>query len=335
MFALIAEYVATGKAVSSTQVAKVVTLKCSPATIRRDLQVLAEAGYVIQPHTSAGRIPTDQAFRFFVDTVKQETSQLHEGQFNTAIFKRFKSLGVTGQESWQDIVRTLSDFVYQAALVVTPSFAEAILSQLKFIACGPASLLAVIVTREGLVHNAFVKPRAPVTEGELERIHNYLNDAIAGRTLNEVRAILRAELEDARQKCDLIREKATLLGSEALASGIENRSELVVEGRSHLAAQPELRNRLKELMLFLEEKSRILKLLDQAVGTSQGPIVIIGQEGGESFEGCAMISAPFGDAASQGQIGILGSSRMDYRMVIPLVNLAAKLLTRKVTDDSD
>ena len=334
LFALIAEYVASGRPVSSTHLSDRVTINCSPATIRRHLQVLDERGYVIQPHTSAGRIPTDRAFRLFVDTVKAETSEL-PGPPGNNILKKIRRLGATGQESWQDIIRTLSDFVYQAALVVTPSFSEAVLNQMKFISLGPASLLAVVVTREGLVHNAFIKPPTPVTERELERIHNYLNTAISGRTLNQIRAILRSELDDARKKCDAIREKATILGTEALESSIENRSELIVEGRSYLAARPELRDRMEELMLFLEEKTRILKLLDQAAKTDKGPIVVIGQEGGESFEGCAMISAPFGGEGNNGQIGIVGSSRMDYKLVIPLVNLAAKLISRNITHENE
>lgn len=331
LFATIAEYVTTGRAVSSKQLFDAIEAKHSPATIRRDLQILAKQGFVIQPHTSAGRIPTDRAFRLFVDTLKETATPPKATQH--PVIQRLKRLGISAQASWHDVVRTLSDFLYQAALVVTPSFSEQVLRQLQFIGVGPASLLAVILTREGLVYNAFLKNPLPIPASELEQIHNYLNTAVAGRTLNEVRSILRAELEDARKKCDAMREKATLLGSEALDAGIEQSADLVVEGRSHLAAQPELRDRMKELMLFLEEKTRILDLLDQAAQTDNGPLVIIGQEGGASFEGCAMISAPFGAQGSQGQIGIIGSSRMDYRLVIPMVNLAAKLMTQNLKDD--
>jgi heat-inducible transcriptional repressor len=332
LFSVIAEYVSTGRAVSSKQLMDAIQCNRSPATIRRDLQILTQKGYVIQPHTSAGRIPTDRAFRLFVDTLKHETVTLPEAT-SAPIIERLNSLGITGQTSWHDVVRTLSDFLYQAALLVTPSFSEQVLRQLRFMSVGPTALLAVIITREGLVHNAFLKNLTPVTDRELERIHNYLNTAVAGRTLNEVRAILRAELEDARTKCDAMRERATLLGSKALASSIENSADLVVEGRSHLAAQPELQGRMAALMQFLEEKTRILALLDQAAQSDRGPLVIIGQEGGASFEGCAMISAPFGTEGRVGQIGVIGSSRMDYKLIIPMVKLAAKLMSRNLPDD--
>ena len=246
-------------------------------------------------------------------------------------FERFRKLGVTGHESWQDLVRMLSNTVLQAALVITPAITESVLRQLRFVPLSPGSLLAVLVTEEGLVHNSFVEPQEPLNERDLERIHNYLESVIVGHSLNEIRSILRAELNDARARCDALREKATLLGSEALNSSIESKSELVVEGRSHLAAQPDLRDRLASLMLVLEEKTRILALLDQAAKRHSGPVVVIGQEGGESFDGCAMISAPFGPTGSQGQIGIIGSSRIDYSAVIPLVGMAAEFLTSRLT----
>jgi heat-inducible transcriptional repressor len=328
LFATIAEYVSTGRPVSSGSLVKNHRLNLSPATIRRELKELEEMGLVIQPHTSAGRIPTDQAFRIFVDTLKQETNELANQHAKKAL-DGFQHLGLESQKTWQDVVRTLSNFVYQAALVITPALSESVLRQLRFVPCDPTSLLAVVVTREGVVHNAFVKPKKPVLEHDLERIHNYLAELITGRTLNQIRSILREELEDARTRCDEMREQATLLGTEAVTASIQNRSELVVEGRRHLAARPELRDRMEELMQVLEEKTRILELLDQAAETGTGPIVVIGQEGGEAFEGCAMISQPFGHQGSEGQVGVIGSARMDYSAVIPLVGLAAEFLTNR------
>ncbi len=331
LFAVIAEYVSTGRPVSSRRIVKNHQLNLSPATIRREMKALTEMGYVIQPHTSAGRIPTDQAFRLFVDTLKQETHQLTD-QHARRILSRFQHLTMGSHETWQDVVRTLSDFVYQAALVITPALSESVLQQLRFVPIGQGALLAVVVTREGLVHNAVVKPKTQVADRDLERIHNYLGELTTGRTLNDLRTILKEELRDARKRCDAMREQATLLGTEAVQASIKSRSDLVVDGRSHLAAQPDLRDRMEELMQFLEEKTRILELLDQAVASNRGPVVVIGQEGGDAFEGCAMITAPFGQTNNQGQIGVIGSARMDYSAVIPLVGLAAEFLTHRLDD---
>jgi heat-inducible transcriptional repressor len=193
----------------------------------------------------------------------------------------------------------------------------------------------VVVTREGIVHNAFVDSASPLDDGELEQIHNYLSEKIAGRTLNEVRAILRAETEDAKTRCDALRERASRLGADALAASAVQGSQLLVEGRSRLFARPELEGRLAELMGTLEQKTRLLDMLDKAAATDRGPLVVIGEEGGVGFEGCALVTAPFGVAGLCGQVGIVGSARMDYRVALPLVSLSAQLLSSELAASLD
>lgn len=306
----------------------------SPATIRRDLKKLSEKGYLIQPHTSAGRVPTDRAFRLFADKLKKETNLLDKTKREKLLTGLHPSIA-PGHGTWKEAVRLLSDLSDQAALVVTPALSEAILRQLRFIPCSATSILAVIITREGLVYNTYLESQESLSTGDLERFHNYLNALIEGRTLNEIRKILRSELDDARNRCDALREKATILGSEALQFTEHQTSEVLVDGRSHLLAQPDLKNRLEQLMAVLEEKTRILDLLDSAAKTDRGPIVIIGKEGGDGFEGCAMITSPFGDEASRGQVGVIGSIRMDYSAVIPLVAIAAQYLSSRIKIPED
>lgn len=332
LFHLIAEYVSSGHPVGSSVLAKSKELRFSPATIRRELHALSEMGYLAQPHTSAGRVPTDRAFRFFVDELKNETI-LPSAMRGRAAVEQLKTVDVDSPDTRRNMIRILSGFLYQAALVITPALSESVVKQLRFIPYASNALLAVIITKEGLVHNTYVKSPTQVDERELERIHNYLGGLISGRTLNQIREILRCEIDDAKKKCDAVRELASRLGAEALKSGVGDEPKLVVDGRSHLAAKPDLRGRLEELMFFLEEKGRILTLLDQAAKTDKGPIVIIGKEGGEDFDGCAMISAPFGKNGAEGQIGVVGSSRMDYAVGVPLVSLAAELLSRDSARD--
>ncbi len=334
LFATIAEYVATGRPVSSRALAKKHGLGYSSATIRRELLRLAEKGFLVQPHTSAGRVPTDAAFRLFADALKDKTGQVDEEK----LAKLTGSLGsvLPGErESWQDVVRLLSDLSAQAALVVTPALADAVLRQLRFIPCGPGSLLAVIVTREGLVHNAFVEQPEGLNDRELERIHNYLGELVEDRTLTEIRRLMRRELDDARSRCDALRERATVLGTQAIQSSVARTSELVVEGRRYLIGMPDLSDRMNDLLRVLEEKGRILELLDKAAATDRGPIIIIGKEGGDSFDGCAMITSPFGERSNEGQVGIIGSQRMDYSAIIPLVKLAAQFLSRQFSSGDD
>lgn len=334
LFATIAEYISSGHPVSSKSLASKHNLGLSPATIRRDLQSLTEQGLLIQPHTSAGRIPSDRAFRLFAKRFKNEAGQL-ELEKQNQLRKNLHALLPRDKHKWKDVVRLLSDLSYQAALIVTPAFSETVLRQLRFIPCGPGSLLAVVVSREGLVHNAYINPPDAFQENNLERIHNYLSELVQGRTLNQIRQILREELKDARANCDAIREQATILGSEAIQSSVQHTSELLVEGRNRLVGRPDLERNLEKLITVLEEKSLVLELLDQAAQSDRGPLVIIGDEGGQDFNGCAMISSPFGPSGGQGQIGIIGSSRMDYSAVIPLVALAAQFLSTQLLGQDD
>ena len=197
-------------------------LRFSPATIRRELHALSEMGYLAQPHTSAGRVPTDRAFRLFVDALKTETLRPASTRDRAAVLQ-LKTVNVDNPDTRREMVRILSDLLSQAALVITPGITESVIKQLRFIPYSPNALLAVIITKEGLVHNTYVKSSSPVDDRELERIHNYLGKLISGRTLNQTREILRKELEDAKKKCDVLRERATRLGTEALKSGCNGR----------------------------------------------------------------------------------------------------------------
>jgi heat-inducible transcriptional repressor len=326
LFAAIAEYVSSGAPVSSKLLSDRTRLGLSPPTIRRALHELTVAGLLVQPHTSAGRIPTDRAFRIFVDALRESAGEVD------AVARRALLEGVAGLKpgepgSWRDIVRTLSEISAQAALVITPAISDSQLRQLRFVPIEPTKLLAVVVTREGIVHNAFVDCEAAVEASELEQIHNYLTEKLAGRTLNEVRTVLRLEMEDARARCDALRERASRLGAEALAASAGQASQLVVEGRSRLFDHPELEGKLAELMGTLDRKALLLDMLDKAAATDRGPLVIIGSEGGVGFEGCALVMAPFGVTGSGGQVGIIGSARMNYRAALPLVSLSAQLLS--------
>jgi heat-inducible transcriptional repressor len=326
LFAAIAEYVATGAPVSSRALSGRGALDLSPATLRRALHDLTLAGYLLQPHTSAGRVPTDRGFRVFVDALR-DTAAEGDPVLRERLLVGFRELLPSGAGGWREMVRFLSDLAAQTALVITPAVADSVLRQLHFVPLGGRQLLAVVVTRDGLVHNVQVECAEELDSRALEPIHNYLGEVIAGRTLNEVRRVLRSELEDARRRCDRLREQASLLGAAALATGAGRGSELVVEGRSRLLGRPELQESVRELMAALEHKGRILDLLDRAASRDEGPLVIIGRERGAGFESCAVISAPFTRGGGEGQIGIVGPTRMDYASMIPLVRLSAELLS--------
>ena len=326
LFAAIAEYVGAGVPVGSKVLAERRGLGLSPATVRRVLHDLTRAGCLYQPHTSAGRVPTDRGFRLFVDALRATGAEVDPG-LREQLLGSFRELVPAETGAWRETVRALSDLATQTALIITPAISDSVLRQLRFVPLGGRQLLAVVVTRDGLVHNSHLECAEPVDERELERIHNYLSEVVVGRTLHEVRRVLAAELDDARTRRDALRERATTLGRRAVDDGVRGGSELLVEGRSHLLETLDLEESLKQVMTALEEKGRILDLLDRALARDEGPLVVIGREIGAGFEDCAVISAPFARGGAAGQIGIVGAKRMDYATMIPLVHLSARLLS--------
>ncbi|MFO8071370.1 MAG: heat-inducible transcriptional repressor HrcA [Polyangia bacterium] len=333
LFATIAEYVSSGAPVSSRALAGRRAVPLSPASIRRTLRDLTVRGFLLQPHTSAGRVPTDQGFRVFVSALRRSASEM-EPSLRERLLSGIRNLLPLGDGRWREAVRLMSDLSTRTALMMTPAVSDSVLRQLRFVPLGGRQLLAVIVTRDGLVRNAYVESEDEVEERELERIHNYLAEITRGRTLNDIRHVLRSELENARSRCDALRERASLLGSEAIRAGASQDSELLVEGHSHLLAQPEIQDRIQELVEVLEKKSRVLDLLDRAAETDEGPLVIIGREAGPGFEGCAVIAAPFRRDGAEGQLGLVGSTRMDFGTVIPLVRFSARLLSEKTDSEN-
>ncbi|MCK9523550.1 MAG: heat-inducible transcriptional repressor HrcA [Proteobacteria bacterium] len=323
--AIISRYVETGQPVSSLWLNNAVDIGLSPASIRRVMNELTVLGLITQTHASSGRIPTDQGFRAFVDALRTD-----EADVDTQAMQALKTT-IEGSERpsgalWQRTVRLLSMVSRQAALVITPAFSDAVLRNIHFVPLDRQQLLAVIVTRNGLVHSNYIQQEGDIDAAELERMHNYLQQTIANRSLNDVRAILRHELADAIAQRDALREKATRLSQAAIENDTDG-SLLVVEGRSLLVEQPELEGKLSALMETLDHKNRILDMLDQAAQSDAGPMVIIGGEGGDDFAGCALISSPFALAGGVGQVGILGSNRMNYPTLLPLVSLSARLIS--------
>jgi heat-inducible transcriptional repressor len=219
--------------------------------------------------------------------------------------------------------------------MVTPALNDATLRQLRFIPVSPGKLLAVVVTREGLVHNVYVDFSEQIDDRDLEKIHNYLAELVANRSLREIRRLLRSELADARKRCDDLQLKATMLGTQAIESSVLETTRVVVEGHSHLVSEPLIHDNINDLLQVLEEKTKLLGLLDRAVETDRGPLIVIGKEGGEPLEGCALISFPFGSAQSEGKIGVIGPTRMDYSSIIPLVSLSAATLSKTFNESED
>jgi heat-inducible transcriptional repressor len=315
--ALIENYIRDGQPVGSRTLSRDSGLSLSSATIRNVMADLEELGFVASPHTSAGRIPTDKGYRFFVDTLLK-LKPLHPEEVEE-IERRLGSDAPTGRSLVQTVSRMLSSVTHMAGLVTLPNPNYIVLSQIEFVSLSENRALAIMVMDNREVQNRVVQLDRHYSSEELRRATNYLNEAFSGRSLPDVRAqLVRQLMLDAIQMAQKVFDTKT-----------EERVEYVIAGETNLMGFAELSNvdRLRRLFEAFAEKHDILKLLDSCL-RADGIQIFIGQESGyRILDDISVVTAPYMlDNKVVGVLGIIGPTRMAYERVIPIVDITAKLL---------
>ena len=325
LYHCVTEYVATGEPVGSRTLAKKSGLDLSPASIRNVLADLEELGYLRQPHTSAGRIPTDRAFRLFIDALMHVRELATDDE--ASIRERFASLE-PGQDVMRETGKLLVELTGTAAVIVSPRAETLVLKQLRFLRTGTDEVLAVLVMKNGTVQNRFVT--ATVTEAELQRMHHLLDDVVEGRSLGELRDLFERRLQSERVQQNELRRRAFELGGAAVQEAADSRTDLVIEGQDKLLEKPEFHDaeHVRQLVTALDAREKLIKLLDLAM-QGKGGHVALGDEVGDIGIGqLAIVGAAYtarGQAA--GTIGVIGPTRMDYPRVLPLVAATATAMS--------
>lgn len=325
LYAAVTEFVETGQPVGSRTLSKKAGLDLSPASIRNVLADLEEAGYLTQPHASAGRTPTDKAFRVFIDALMERRPP----SARDAERIRF---GFDALEPGADVMREtgklLSELTGTAAVVISPRVESLSLKHLRFIRTNPDELLAVLVMSNGTVQNRFLTGRA--TEADLQRIHNVMDDVTEGRTLGELRDLFARRLATDRVQHDDLRRQAFELGEAAVADASYRAANVVIEGQAKLLEQPEFADAagVKQVVTALDERQRLVELLD-ATMEARGTTVVVGSEAGELGGGhLSIVGANYTDhGRTAGTVGVIGPTRMDYPKVVPLVTATANAMS--------
>ena len=326
LFAVVTEHIASGKAVSSRCIAKRYAIKLSPATIRNVLSDLEDAELLHQPHTSAGRVPTDAGFRCFVDAIATagEISDAHR----IALLRRLQDLE-PGADAVRETGQLLSRLTGTATIIAQPTVVEATLDQLRFMRLSSGRTLAVLVTRSGVVENRVVVTEVAVDDHSLERVNNYLAELVGGRTLAAVRDLLAVRLATEEGQYQVLRDQAQQM-VEATVDGPMERARVVIEGQGALFDRPEFGDaeKIRRYLSAFEEKQKLLQLLEQTLLTD-GVQVFIGSEAAlDDVDDISVISSPYRrDGARVGSFGIVGPTRMDYKKYVPLVGFAADVLS--------
>lgn len=324
LYACITEFVETGEPVGSRTLSKR-GIALSAASIRNVLSDLEEMGYLHQPHTSAGRVPTDKAFRLFIDAMMEVRSYTDEE--NKVLLQRFSEIE-PGPSFLRETGRLLSELAGTAAVVVSPRAESMTLKHLRFIRTMPGELLAVLVMSNGTVQNRFLT--AAIEEDELLKVHNLLDDVIEGRSLGDLRDLFARRLSSDKVQHDSVRKRAFELGEAAVAGAGEAGADVVIEGRAKLLALPEFSDAagMKGVVNALDEADSIVRLLDATLEAT-GTAVVVGGEAGDLAGGqLSIVGASYrNQGRATGSIGIIGPTRMDYPKVVPLVTASANAMS--------
>jgi heat-inducible transcriptional repressor len=327
--AVVQEYLNTGDAVGSRTVTRRYGIDLSPATVRNVMADLEELGLLVQPHTSAGRVPTDAGLRFFIQTLlKVRHLSPREKE---EIRARYGLPPSDLEDALQRTSKLLAELSQQATIVITPVPERQRLEHMELLRLSGGDLLAVLVSAGGQVENRIVKVDAPPDSAFLDKVNNYLHELVRGRTLEEVRSKVLEELGSEKNQLDELTSKALRLGQAVLNAAGAAAPGVIVSGQAHLLQGPSDTldvDKTRALLTALEEKERVVQILDRAL-SADGIQVWLGAETPfAEVADLSVVASSYGpDDRAVGTIAVIGPTRMNYSKVIPLVDFTAELVS--------
>ena len=329
-------YLADGEPVGSRTLSREFSEDISAATIRNVMQDLEFLGLLGSPHTSAGRIPTQQGLRMFVDGIL-EVSEVDKND-------RKKIDKIVSDETNQvddildDISTTLSGVTQGASLVLTPK-REAPIKHVEFLPLSISQALVVLVYADGHVENRLFKPPPGQTPSSMKEAANFLNALMEGNTLSEAKKLIKNEIDYRRQELDTLARDLVQSGLALWEDTEERHERLIVKGRANLlneSSQQEDLERIKNLFDDLERKRDIADFLE-LTEKGEGVRIFIGSENKLfSLTGSSLVVSPYmnSDKKVIGAVGVIGPTRLNYGRIVPIVDYTAQLVGKLITDHS-
>jgi heat-inducible transcriptional repressor len=330
--ALIREYIVTGEPVASALLATAAGLGVSSATVRNILARLEDEGYVQQPHTSAGRIPTDRGYRVYVDLLLEAKRSGRTAIAVEALLRRDRS-GSQPDSLLSQASHVVSQASRLVAFALRPAQGTAVFDRVEFIPISSGRVLVVIVARGGHVLQKVIDVSEPIGADELHQAANYLNAEFAGLPLARAREAVLERIDEERLLCDALFARAMRLATSTFANLADERM-LYIEGTASLLgdAQGMTLGTLQVLVQMIEEKQRLVRLLNEYID-GPGLTVVIGAEHPEpNLRPFSLIASTYEDAGGTGTIGVIGPTRMRYSRAIAVVDGAAQAVSRVLRD---
>ncbi|HJT29911.1 MAG TPA: heat-inducible transcriptional repressor HrcA [Pyrinomonadaceae bacterium] len=342
--ALIKEHLVTGEAVGSRVLSDRFShgFGWSPATIRNVMADLEEAGFVEQPHTSAGRVPTDKGYRYYVDNMLGE-ARLSRTDLK-AIDHLFESIdaGSSPDRLMETASHVLSALSQNVGIVVSPSLADNRLNHIEFMLLPDKRILVVLVSTANIIHNKVIRITDDLAQDDLDRTARYLNSEFSGKSLLAIRTEIVELMKEEKALYDRLLQNAILLCERSL-EGEDTSAGVYIDGTSNILTKPEFVDieRMRELFRTFEEKSRLIKILNECVHDAAGypgdVHVIIGREHpASSMRDCALITAPYrvGSNDNIGSLSVVGPMRIEYARIMAMVNYMARLIEHRLGEQT-
>lgn len=322
---LVERYIQDGQPVGSRSLSKDSDLNLSPATIRNVMADLEDMGLIHSPHTSAGRVPTVNGYRLFVDsllTVKPLNKE--------ELLPLQNSLMTTGEvaNAIEIASQILSETTHMAGIVTLPRRELVCLRHVEFLPLSNTRVLAIFVTDEQEVHNKIIHTARQFSPAQLQQAANYINSIYSGRSLSAVREAVVRDLQEDQQKMNQEMLDAVTM-AHLLLENDNKKEDYVLRGEANLMDFAELADmeRLKQLFAAFSQKREVIHLLDQCLH-AEGVQIFIGEESGyQAFDRCSLVTSSYSvNNEVVGVLGVIGPTRMAYEKVIPFVDITAKLL---------
>ncbi|MFK7939597.1 MAG: heat-inducible transcriptional repressor HrcA [Roseovarius sp.] len=329
-------YLATGDPVGSRTLTRELSEKVSAATVRNVMQDLEYLGLLGSPHVSAGRIPTQQGLRMFVDGLL-DVGDLKE-QDREQIDATLGSNSDDVTTALDRIGSALSGVTHGASLVLTPKH-EAPIKHIEFVGLGPDRALVVLVFADGHVENRIFTPPPGQTPSSMREAANFLNALIEGRTLSDLQTDIALQIDQRRQEIDQLAHSLVESGLAVWDEGEETYERLIVRGRSNLLnpeTEEEELDRIKTLFDDLERKRDIADFLE-LTDEGEGVRIFIGSENKLfSLSGSSLVVSPYMNADRKiiGAVGVIGPTRLNYGRIVPIVDYTAQLVGKIIADRS-
>lgn len=326
LLAIIQDYIASAEPVGSRTIARKYELGVSPATVRNEMSDLEELGYLEQPHTSAGRIPSDLGYRYYVDYLMERHQLTSDDQsfIRSGYEAKYHEIGRVIQQT----SNLLSEMTNYTSLVLGPQISGTAIKHVQLVALEAGKALVVVVTQGGLVQNQLLNIPEALSREDLEQISRILNAKLQGHSVEDIKRTLISEIYFELSKNQTILDMVMdLLGSQAL---LKEEEKVYLGGTLNILNQPEFRNieKVKTLLGLLDHEELLKNMLSETP-KDDGVVVRIGGENKlEGIKDCSMITATYHvDGRIVGSIGVLGPTRMDYAKVVSVVDFMTKNLS--------